>query len=105
MPQPSLQRRVKQAKRRGVAPAIKATDLGEAAGRSAHAEKKQQGVVGFAQIADRNVSRRSPPGHSVSGRKRLPTRAPPIARRTRPVVADAAVRITRPSRMSVRSRG
>lgn len=70
MPQHSLQDRIKRAKRRGITPSLKDAELGRPV-RSKHAAKKSSHKAGTAKIPDRHVSRRSPPGEGVSGRKRV----------------------------------
>lgn len=62
MPQKTLNERAKQAKRRGEPVAIKMSDVEDTGPMSPHAEKKQRALVGFAKPADRNVSRKRPPG-------------------------------------------
>jgi hypothetical protein len=68
MPIKSLQQRAKKAKREGVPPALRDTDLGRAA-KSGHAAKKSRSVRTHAGLAARKVSRKKAPGEGQSARK------------------------------------
>src|SRR5687767_4848837 len=63
MPQKSFQHRAKIAKKGGTTPAVKATDVGVRGigKKSRHALKKSSALVGYAEVEDRSVSKRSPP--------------------------------------------
>jgi hypothetical protein len=70
MPAKTLNERLRKAKREGTAPAVKATDLRSGVpGKSNHAVKKARQVVGRAQLSDRTVSRKAPPGKGKSKTK------------------------------------
>ena len=68
MPTKSLRERVKKAKREGVPPAIRDTDLGRAA-KSGHAAKKSRSIWARAELTERHVSRRKAPGEGKVSRR------------------------------------
>ena len=68
MPIKSLQQRAKKAKREGVPPAIRDTDLGSAT-RSRHAAKKSRSIRARASLEQRKISRKKAPGEGVAARK------------------------------------
>jgi len=65
MPQKSLERRAKLAKREGRTAAVKDTDVGATAPLSGHAAKKSRHVVAEIAPPDRNASRREAPGEGI----------------------------------------
>jgi len=71
MPQKTLKERAKQAKRRGEPVPIKLSDVRDTGAMSTHAAKKagRKGErVAFAEVADRNVSPKAPPGRGKTRR-------------------------------------
>src|SRR5437588_12105363 len=68
MPIKSLQQRAKKAKREGVTPAIRDTDVGRHT-KSRHAAKKSRSIVARADIAERHVSRKKAPGEGKAARR------------------------------------
>jgi hypothetical protein len=68
MPIKSLQQRAKKAKKEGVPPAIRDTDLGRAA-KSRHAAKKSRSIRARAGLDARNVSRKKAPGEGKAARR------------------------------------
>jgi hypothetical protein len=84
MPTKSLRQRAKKAKREGVTPAIRDTELG-APPKSRHAAKKSRSIRARATLEGRNVSRKSAPGEGRAARKQadFPRPAGEPAPRTR----------------------
>jgi hypothetical protein len=76
MPQKSLERRAKVAKREGRTATVKDTDVGAASPLSGHAAKKSRHIVAEIAPPDRNASRREAPGEgSASVERRDATEA------------------------------
>ncbi|MBZ4420531.1 hypothetical protein [Myxococcus sp. RHSTA-1-4] len=74
MPEKTRAVRVKSAKKKGTTLALKATDVGKAAGESTHKAKKSgRRALGTAEFTDRHVSPRHPPGRGLTARsQKLP---------------------------------
>ncbi|WP_163991585.1 hypothetical protein [Pyxidicoccus caerfyrddinensis] len=71
MPEKTRAVRVKNAKKRGTTLALKATDVGQAAGESTHKAKKSGRLaLGSADFQDRTVSPRSAPGKGLTAKSR-----------------------------------
>lgn len=74
MPEKTRSVRVKSAKKKGTTLALKATDVGRAAGESTHKAKKSgRRALGSTDFQDRTVSPRSAPGKGLTAKsKKLP---------------------------------
>ncbi len=107
MPQKSLRRRVKRAKRSGVAPTWKESDLArEPHAVSAHGAKKSRHVVAQVQSTERTVGRKPRPGYGRA-QPRPPKGPSPGAFVVQPTRHPAKVRGRKkpPSEMDVKHRG
>src|SRR3954469_18186885 len=94
MPTKSLRQRALKAKREGVTPAIRDTDLGRAV-KSGHAAKKSRSIVAHASVADRNVSRRKAPGEGKAARRQADYPGRRVANRARERMAGTDLPATR----------
>ena len=71
MPEKTRAVRVKSAKKKGTTLALKAKDVGRAAGESTHKAKKSgRRALGSTDFEDRNVSPRSAPGKGLTAKGR-----------------------------------
>src|SRR5947209_1175591 len=82
MPTKSLQQRARKAKREGITPAIRDTDLGRAV-KSGHAAKKSRSIVASGDLVERNVSRKKAPGEGKSARRQADYPGRKVANRAR----------------------
>lgn len=97
MPEKTRAVRAKAAKKKGTTMALKATDVGQAAGESPHKAKKSgRRAMGSADFEDRTVSPRSEPGKGLTAKSRklpVPELGSSTSRRkTLPAAAAAAYR-------------
>jgi len=94
MPGKSLQERAKRAKREGVTPAIRDTDLGRAA-KSGHAAKKSRSIVALGDLVERHVSRKKAPGEGKASRRQADYPGRKVANRARERMAGTDLRASR----------
>jgi hypothetical protein len=90
MPQKSLQRRVKRAKREGTRPVLRETDLGTV--KSGHAAKKSRSIVAAADLVERHVSRRKAPGEGKAARRQVDYPGRDVPNRARKRMAGTDLR-------------
>ncbi len=97
MPEKTRGVRAKMAKKKGTTMALKATDVGRAAGENAHKAKKSgRRALGDTDFQDRTVSPRSAPGKGLTAKSRklpVPESGSSTSRRkTLPAAAAVAYR-------------